>query len=160
MARRTVAYPLAPKGSRLPLTKASKLPLETLFGAIAMTDKGETRRYLVILSLKTTEPARLQALVPSLKEVLSSVSREPIEQVFRSVTADVFGFFIRSRLAAGQIVAAIESPGKAWWQKDNGRIPDVEPFLQTGDALMVVEIGEDFVAGFGFTRAGNWLQHH
>ena len=125
-----------------------------------MADENETKRYLVILNLKSTEPARLQTLVPSLKAVLSNVSTEPIEQVFRSVTADVFGFFIRSRLVPRQIVAAIQSPGKALWQKDNDRIPDIGPFLQSGDGLMVVEIGEDFQAEAGFTRAGTWLQHH
>ncbi len=125
-----------------------------------MADKSGTRRYLVILNLKSTEPARLQTLVPSLKDVLSNVSTEPIEQVFRSVRADVFGFFIRSRLVAGQIVAAIQSPGKKSWQQDNDRIPDIAPFLQSGDGLMVVEMGEDFRAEVGFTRAGTWLQHH
>ena len=125
-----------------------------------MADKSGTRRYLVILSLKSTEPARLQTLVPTLKEVLSNVSTEPIEQVFRSVKADVFGFFIRSRLVAGQIVAAIESPGKDQWLRDHDRIPDIAPFLQSGDGLMVVEIGEDFKATVGFTRAQTWLQRH
>ena len=125
-----------------------------------MVDKSKTRRYLVILNLESTELARLQTLIPSLEAVLSNVSTEPIEQVFRSVTADVFGFFIRSRLVAPQIVAAIQSPGKNRWQQDNDRIPDIEPFLQSGDGLMVVEIGEDFKAEVGFTRAGTWLQHH
>lgn len=125
-----------------------------------MADKSGTRRYLVILSLKSTEPARLQTLVPTLKEVLSNVSTEPIEQVFRSVTADVFGFFIRSRLVAGQIVAAIESPGEDQWLRDHDRIPNIAPFLQSGDGLMVVEIGEDFKATVGFTRAQTWLQRH
>lgn len=125
-----------------------------------MADKSGTRRYLVIINLKSAEPARLQTIVPPLKIVLSSVSTEPIEQVFRSVTADVFGFFIRSRLVAGQIVAAIESPGKKSWQRDDDRIPDIAPFLQSGDGLMVVEMGEDFKATVGFTRAQTWLQRH
>ena len=125
-----------------------------------MADKSETTRYLVILNLKSTEPTRLQTLVPSLKEVLSNVSTEPIEQVFLSVTADVFGFFVRSRLVAGQIVAAIQSPGKNLWQQHNDRIPDIAPFLQSGDGLMVLEIGEDFRATVGFTRAQTWLQRH
>jgi len=85
------------------------------------------------------------------------MSTEPIEQAFRSVTADMFGYFIRTKLVARQIAAAIESPGKQAWIYDKTTVP---PFLNNQDAILVVEIGEDFLAGRGFTRAGTWLQHH
>ena len=107
----------------------------------------DTNRFLVIISLGSTEPSRIAGLVPPLQTVLRSVSTETPEQAFRSVVADFFGYFIRSRLVARQIEAAIRSPGKESWQRDDDRIPDVGPFLDNNDGILVVEIGEDFLAG-------------
>ncbi len=117
----------------------------------------ETRRYLVIVELSDTAIERLQILVPRLQNILARLSTEPPQQAFRSVSADMFGYFIRSTLVAGQISARIESPGK---QGPRHGPPIEQPVLLGKDSLFIIEIGEDFSAGRGFTRAGAWLQHH
>lgn len=114
----------------------------------------EGKQLLVVLQLGKTDVQRLQSLVPQLKKHLESLSTEPIEQVFRSAGADIFGYAIRSKLAAGQIAASIETP-----ERDSTKLTKL-PFLDSGDHILVIEIGEDFLAGPGFTRFGTWLQRH
>ena len=120
-----------------------------------MADEGT--RFLVIVKLGNADKARLRTLVPKLQTVLKRVSTEPYEQLFRSVKADTFGYLIRAKITAREILAVIESPHR-------GSIMTAEqitaPFLDNDDATVVIEIGEDFMAGQGFTRAGAWLQHH
>ena len=110
-------------------------------------------RYLVLVKLHDSSPAKLVKLVPRLQEQLSRLSKATPEQVFRSATADVFGYFISSTLKARQIVAAIESPGSSY-------LSDVEPILDGKDGLFVLELADDFTATTGFTRSGTWLQHN
>lgn len=119
----------------------------------------DTRRYLVVLRLGDTAAERLTILVPSLKAVLESLAVGPIEQAFRSVSADVFGYFVRSKLNSAQIHAAIQSPGPESWER-HSRKPDIGPFLDNKDALLIVELGEDWLVGIGFTKVGPWLRHH
>lgn len=117
------------------------------------SELAEARYFAVILELSDTRPARLATLVPLLKAQLDKLSTEaPTEQIFRSVNADIFGYAIKSKLNAAQIRAAIESP-KDWRRPGTS----VEPFLFSGDHLLILEIGEDSLAGEGFTRFGTWL---
>lgn len=114
---------------------------------------GDEKRYLVVAKLGSSNPERLIELVPAFQKALSKLSSVTIEQAIRSATADVFGYFIKSRLKAAQIVAAIESPGTSYVKIE-------EPFLSREDALFVMEVGSDFHASSGFTRAATWLQRH
>lgn len=118
----------------------------------------ERRRYLVLLQLGDAAPARLKTLVPSLTTALQKISGGNFEQVFRSVTADAFGYFVQTHLNAGQLYAALESPTKGDWIYED-RI-DVAPFLSNTDALFVMEVGDDYRAGQRFSRPQTWLQHH
>jgi|SRR5580704_4168541 hypothetical protein len=70
-------------------------------------------RFLVIVMLGDSSPSRLQTLVPRLQEVLAALSTEPTQQAFRSATADIFGYFLRSTLRAGQLLGRLETPGPA-----------------------------------------------
>ena len=79
---------------------------------------------------------------------------------FRSVQADYFGYVIRTNFKARQINSAIESPGMGIVSDGETYDFDVEPFLDNKDGVLVLEIGDDFIAGVGFTRIGTWLQHH
>jgi hypothetical protein len=58
-----------------------------------MPTEREGTRYLVILTLAGSSRNRLITLVPNLQNVLKGLSAEPIEQAFRSTTADTFGYF-------------------------------------------------------------------
>lgn len=110
------------------------------------------RRFLVIVRVANPSPANLAVLVPELQAALGRMSSAPIEQAFRSVGADIFGYFMLSKLNAHQILARIESPGTLF---KHGT-----PILPGGDAVFVLEVGADFSSGEGFTRAGTWLQRH
>ena len=112
-------------------------------------------RYLVVIRLKDASPARLRKVVPDLLRVLARLSDgHPAEQVFRAATGDLFGYIISSKLNAAQIHAGIESPGGS----HRAKAEDV--VLEGGDAAFVLEVGNDFAAGHGFTRVGTWLQRH
>jgi hypothetical protein len=104
-------------------------------------------RFLVIVMLGNTSVERLRTFVPALQRVLNATSTEaPTQEAFRSATADVFGYFIRSKLNASQVRARIDSP-------------DPPPFLDNNDRILVLEIGDSFSA-FGNSNAWRWLQHH
>jgi len=115
----------------------------------------EPRRFLVVIQLKDTKPARLQWLVPSLQDVLTRISIAPYELAFRAITADLFGYVITSKRSAPQIAATIESPGSRSIFAEF-----IEPFLAGDDHVLVVELGHEFSAGAGFTRLGTGLQRH
>jgi hypothetical protein len=112
-----------------------------------MLTEREGNRYLVILTLGDASRERLAILVPSLTGILKNISTEPIEQAFRAANADVFGYFLRSKLPARQLIAQIQSPSRT------------EPFLSNSDSLLIVQIGQDFGA-FGGSKAWTWLQPH
>jgi len=119
--------------------------------------QNEGKQFLVILSILPANPTRLSTLVPALKSVLEQISIEPIEQLFRSATADCFGFLIRSRMNPAQIIAIIQSPQKHPWQKN---FQPVEPFFAGQDHIAVIEIGSDNDATQGFSRALTWIRRH
>lgn len=81
----------------------------------------EAYRYLAIVLVTPATPERLVTLVPALVKILEEISVEPILQVFRSATADHFGYFLRSKLAAREIRALIESPDKDYFQRDRSK---------------------------------------
>lgn len=116
------------------------------------------RRYLIVLNLGEASPQRLIGLVPAYLAALGRLSLVPTEQAFHSATRELCGYFITSRLAPKQIIAALESPARGSIQ--GGMDMASTPFLNSKDALMVLELGEAFLAGVGFTRAGTWLQRH
>ncbi|SEG61170.1 hypothetical protein [Bosea lathyri] len=111
------------------------------------------KRFLVLVRVYDTTRDNLAKVVPPLQAQLAQLGQGSPEQVFRSLGGDTFGYFISSKLASGQILAALESPGK-------GGYAGTEPFLGGKDALFVMEIGSDFQASQGFTRAGTWLQRN
>lgn len=117
-----------------------------------MTEPSDTRRYLVLVQMGESSPQRLQMVVPRLQETLQRISTAGTEQLFRSITADYFGYLIRSKMNAHQIAAAIESPSPTI-----GRI--VEPILDGKDRLSVHELGQDHASRWT-TRALTWLQRH
>lgn len=92
-------------------------------------------------------------LVPALQKELASMSEAPPEQAFRSVTADMFGYFIKTKMVSRQIVAAIQSPRQLSPR-------DYFTILEGKDKLFVMEVGADFMGTEGFTRATTWLQRH
>lgn len=113
----------------------------------------ESRHLLVVFHLAACTPERLRDVVPRIQAALTKLSEEPIEQAFRSSNADLFGYAIKSKLAAKAIQAALESPGGKYRS-------DAYPPLDGADNLLVLEIGADYSAGKGFTRLGTWLQRH
>jgi hypothetical protein len=118
----------------------------------------ESRQYLVIVALYRYDASRLAEAGPGLMKVLERLSTEPVEQAFRSVNRDVFGYLIRSDLVARQILSAVESPGRYEWL-NKGKEP-IEPFLNNDDKVMVLSIGPEFGASPGLSRPIAWLQHH
>jgi hypothetical protein len=116
----------------------------------------EGRQYIVVVSFYDYSNDRLADAGRRLIEALESVSTEKIEMAFRSVAYDIIAYFVRSRISAHQIRAAIESPHR-------GRTPQMgakEGFLTNEDQLLVIELGDDKDATQGLSRALTWLQRH
>lgn len=113
----------------------------------------EARHVLVVFHLVDCSPERLRDVVPRIQGALTKLSEGPFEQAFRSSNADLVAYGIKTKLAAGQIQAALESPG--------GRFDGTHPPLEGRDELLVLEIGADYSAGRkGFSRFLTWLQRH
>ena len=123
-----------------------------------MPDDLKTPRWLVIVSANPATPARLAQIVPALLSTLDRMAEGPVEQAFRSLHADHFGFLMRSRHKAHQINDTLRTPakGSAWFGGEGW----VEPFLTNADQIMVLEIGDQFGGSTGFSRAFTWLQRH
>ncbi len=105
------------------------------------------KRYQVIVKLDSSDLKRVSNLVPRLNSELSRIAQGPIELVFRSATADLFGYFVCSTLSASKILATMQTPAR-------------DPFLDGKDSLFVFEVGDDFSAAAGFSRSATWLQRH
>ena len=70
------------------------------------------KQFLIVLSVSPCTPDRLRTFVPAIKSLLERLSTGAIEQLFRSMSADHFGYLIRSQFVAHQILAAIETAQK------------------------------------------------
>lgn len=116
-------------------------------------------KFLVIVSVNPATVERLKGIVPGLKSELERLSDAGIEEAFRSVTADIFGYVIRSKLKAGQIRAAIESPGPTSAQARHEGTLMRMPFLSGKDNVIVLELGDDVSAAQGLKRIETWLLH-
>jgi len=115
------------------------------------------KQYLILLSVSPATPNRLVSFVPALKDFLERISTEPIEQMFRSIGADHFGYLIRWRLVAPQILAALQAPQKHPWEKG---FKPTEPFLTNQDHVAVLELGVDAATDSGFSRGRTWIERH
>lgn len=102
----------------------------------------------MVIRLGDTSPRHLAAVVPPLQTQLASVSAVAPELVWRSVTADVFGYFVKSTLNAAQISAAIDKP------------VNKSPFLGGHDSVFAIEVGADFSASQEFTMPTTWLRRN
>jgi hypothetical protein len=122
-----------------------------------MTSSKEGKQFLVLVSVSPCTPARLETFIPGLKGLLEKISVAPIEQFFRAMSADHFGYLIRSKLVAQAILAAIETPQKESISLRNDIIP---PFLTNQDKVAVLELGPTFATQQGFSRVSTWLQRH
>lgn len=109
-------------------------------------------KYLVVVQLREATPARVSKVVPLLQTELARLSETTPELAFRSVMADFFGFFVKTKLGPAQIASAIKSPGP--------KISASKTILDGSDSVFTLEIGQKFSATDGFTRALTWLQRH
>ncbi len=107
-----------------------------------------TRQYLVILHLGDASPSRLRGVVPAFKAALERLGIDAPEQAFRSSTGELFGYFMQSKLLPRQIASAIRSPARDVITGAAMTASQV-PFLDNRDGLMVLELGDEFVAGGG-----------
>src|SRR5690606_25447387 len=99
---------------------------------------------------------RLADFVPKAKLVLSNLSSSVIEQAFRSMQADIFGWVIKSKRNVHQILKLLENPTDVPYPAK----PLGEPFLTNQDHILILEIGETFTSTRGFSRLTTWLQRH
>jgi hypothetical protein len=71
---------------------------------------------------------------------------------FTAQTADIFGYLIKTKLRAPQIVSDIKSPGPKYTSS--------QTILDGKDTVCALELGPSFSATEGFGRAMTWLQRH
>jgi hypothetical protein len=114
-------------------------------------------RYLVVFELNPASPHRLGRDLPNLRAALEKLSTTPIEIAFRSTGGETFAFGIRAKMHPGAVQKALESPAGDYWK---ARDLHVEPFLTNADGVLVLEVGDQFGAGNGFSRFATWIQRH
>jgi hypothetical protein len=118
----------------------------------------EGTQFLVVLDVTPCHQERIAVMVPQLRKLLDNISIAPVEPFFRSQSLDLFGFFIRSKLNANQILSAVESPQRSdFWHKNH---EEFEPFLTSDDHVAIVQVGPECATRSGFTRALTWVQRH
>jgi len=102
------------------------------------------RKYLVLMRLDDkTDMNRIAECVPPLIEIIQRMSKKPCELVFRSEKPTIFAHIVQTDMSAPMIRAALANAQSS----------------RNTDAILVLEVGEDFSATAGFTRVGAWLQH-
>jgi len=121
-----------------------------------MTSAEQSHQFLIIVQLGNTEPARLQEVVPEVKLILEKLSSEPLEIAFRAISADIFGFLVRTTRAARQLEAALLRPSN--FPRASGFEPPSG--LDNKDHVFVLELGPDCSSSQGFSRALTWIQRH
>ena len=114
----------------------------------------EPKNYLVIFQLSALEDdliVRLKQHVPIILEILKRISLHGTEPLmaFRSKDSGTFGYFVRSTLPGGLILAQIESPGpneprSIFADDPKPKKPALPSPTQTRDRLFIVEVGADF----------------
>jgi hypothetical protein len=103
-----------------------------------MTDDDAPKRYLAVIQFAASTPVtELAKRVPGIRNFLSGLSNDEMEQFFRSPEGNTFGLFFKSKKP----------------------LPMIRSVLDGADAFMVMEIGATAQAK-GFGRAITWLQHH
>ena len=112
---------------------------------------------LVVVQLGNTAVERLQRVAPALIAALDKLSVMKPEPAFHSAPRDIVAYVIRTKLSARRILTFLETPMTA---KEQYEDIIIAPFLSNDDGILVLELGQEFIAGRGFTRLGGWLQHH
>jgi len=99
---------------------------------------------LIIIELNSSSDiSRIGRDVPGIIEVMRRLSLGKHEQVFRSDSGRLFGYLVKSSAPANLF--------RVEFEKCSSTV--------NSDTILVLEVGEEF-AGYGFSRAWNWLQHH
>jgi hypothetical protein len=115
------------------------------------------RRYLVHVEFTPYSAERLARAVSYVTNTLKRIADCVPQVAYRSVHGDQCGWFIRSKLVAMQILAALESPAPSPFERPHG--PMLASALTNDDTITVIELGENFAIR-GRSRAAAWLQHH
>lgn len=116
-------------------------------------------KFMILIKLAANPSRqRLQEAATGIKEAVETITdKKDYQLVFVSEDGGCFGFLVKASLAARQIRYRVESPGK---QDRYGHPvgPQAASPLRDGDAILVIELGDDF-DGSRFSRAWTWLQH-
>lgn len=107
------------------------------------------RTYFVHVELALATPARVTEAGKAARSALSSICRGGMTVAHTSIGLDQFGYFIATRMTAGQIINVLNSP--------RGR--ETPSVLRSGDKALVVDVGRDSYS-VGKDEAARWLQHH
>jgi hypothetical protein len=100
------------------------------------------KRYLIIVQFPPDMFASdLTKRVPSIRNVISSLCNDEMEQFFRSPEGNTFGMFFKTAKPMPVIKSVLDGA------------------TTNADHFMVVEIGETATSK-GFTRTLTWLQRH
>lgn len=102
----------------------------------------EAKRYLAVIQFAaSTSVTELAKRVPAIRNFISGLCNDEMEQFFRSPEGSTFGLFFRSKKPLPVIRSVLDGA------------------TTNADAFMVIEVGATSAAK-GFGRAITWLQHH
>lgn len=112
----------------------------------------ERRKYFVHVELALATADRVAEAAASVAGTLHVLSQGDMVAAHRSLGRDQFGFFVKTKMKAAQIRAALNAPtGPA-------NLATLSAF-RSGDRVLIVEVGSDAV-DIGKGNAVRWLQNH
>ena len=102
----------------------------------------EAKRYLAVIQFAPNTPVtELAKRVPGIRDFISGLCNDEMEQFFRTPEGNTFGMFFKSKKPLPVIRSVLDGA------------------TTNADAFMVIEVGAE-VAAKGFGRSITWLQHH
>lgn len=111
-----------------------------------MSDEAnQSKMFLVIVRLSRDDgdfKKRIKDVVPSVMQILLALSNNDGQLAFTEPDGSSFGYLLKSKKSVGTIQGSLY----------NGTS------LSTNDSTLVLEL-TGAVAGAGFSRAWNWIQH-
>ena len=102
--------------------RSNRTSIILLFVVVSQTRSAEHqmtpklgKQFLIVLSVSPCIPDRLRMFVPAIKSLLERLSTGAIEQLFRSMSADHFGYLIRSKFVANRLHTSAANGENGWF---------------------------------------------
>lgn len=114
----------------------------------------ELKKYLVHVELALATVERVAEAGAAVAGTLKEISKGEMTPAYRSVSHDMFGFFVQTSLIPAQIRSALNTPRFKAADPSTYYKPSA---FRDGDRVLIVDVGKDALS-IGKDDAARWLQ--